>query len=72
MGNNIVSNVTKVLNRSHLEIESISAKIDRAKINGCRETHEVCVENIGIFHINGVKYAENLLGSNKHQVYKFV
>lgn len=49
MGNNIVSSVIRVFDRKHLEIESISAKIDRAQINGCREKHEVYVENIGIF-----------------------
>lgn len=49
MGNNIVSSVIKVFDRSHLEIESISAKIDRARMNGCHEKHEVCVENIGIY-----------------------
>lgn len=72
MGNNIVSNVAKIFDRGHLEIESISAKIDRAKTNGFRETHEVCVENIGEFHINGVNCARDLHGSNEHQVHKFV
>lgn len=50
MGNNIVSSVVKVFDRRNMEIDSISAKIYREQINGCREKHEVYVENpIGIF-----------------------
>lgn len=52
MGNNMVSSVIKVFDRSHLEIDSISAKIDRERINGCHEKHEVYVENFGIFRQN--------------------
>lgn len=52
MGNNIVSSVIRVFDRKHLEIESISAKIDRAQFNSCHEKHEVYVENIGVFHRN--------------------
>lgn len=59
MGNNIVSSVIRVFDRSHLEIESISAKIDRAQIKGIREKHEIYVENIGIFQTNGVNCIEN-------------
>lgn len=72
MGNNVVSSVMKVFDRSHLEIESISAKIDRAQINGCREKHEVFVENISIFHANSVKCMENSHRSDEIQVHKFV
>lgn len=62
MGNNIVSNVIKVFDRSHLEIESISAKIDRARLNGCHEKHEVYVENIGIFQtaVNDMEYSNRI------------
>lgn len=66
MGNNMVSSVIKVFDRSHLEIDSISAKIDREQINGCREKHEVYVENIGIFHKN----VENHDGNNPNQVHR--
>lgn len=72
MGNNMMSSVIKVFDRSHLEIESISAKIDRAQINGCREKHEVFVENISIFHSNSVKCMENSHRNDEIQVYKFV
>lgn len=50
MGNNVMTSVIKIFDRSHLEIDSISAKIDREKkVNGRRERHEICVENNGIF-----------------------
>lgn len=56
MGNNIVSSVVKVFDRRNIEIESISAKIYREQISGCRETHEVYVENpIGIFRTDIVE-----------------
>lgn len=56
MGNNIVSSVVKVFERRNLEIDSISAKIYREQRNGCREKHEVYVENrIGIFRPNIVE-----------------
>lgn len=67
MGNNIMSGVMKVFDRNHLEIESISARIDRERMNGCREKHEVYVENIGIFLPNMVKCVENRMGSY-HQI----
>lgn len=63
MGNNIVSNVIRVFNRSHIEIESISAKIDRERKKG--KEHEVYVENIGMFNMN-----ERLMKGNRNQVDK--
>lgn len=76
MGNSIVSSVIRVFDRSHLEIESISAKIDRQHIKGNREKHEVYVENIGIFQTNGVDYVENSNNFNnikvQHLLYKFI
>lgn len=68
MGNNIVSSVIKVFDRSHLEIESISAKIDRDRINGCHEKHEVYVENIGIYQTK-VNSMENNGRINQTQVH---
>lgn len=70
MGNNIVSSVIRVFDRSPLEIDSISAKIDRAQISGCREKHEVYVENIGLYHAKGIEYTTNSHGYNETQVHK--
>lgn len=66
MGNNIVSSVIKVFDRSHLEIESISARIDRAQSNGVRDKNEKYVENVVIFQSNSMNYIEN--GKNDVQV----
>lgn len=55
MGNSIVSSVVKVFDRRNLEIDSISAKIYREQINGCREKHEVYVENFGIYRTSIVE-----------------
>lgn len=54
-----MSSVIKVFDRSHLEIDSISAKIDREKVNGCREKHEVYVENIDMFRNYGESNGRN-------------
>lgn len=59
MGNNIVSSVMKVFDRSHSEIESISARIDRAQIKGIREKHEIYVENIGLYQSNSIKFMDS-------------
>lgn len=59
MGNNIVSSVMKVFDRSHSEIESISARIDRAQIKGIREKHEIYLDNIGIYESSSVKFMES-------------
>lgn len=66
MGNNIVSSVIKVFDRRHLEIESISARIDRAQNNGIREKNGIYVENVVIFQSNNMNYTEN--GKNDIQV----
>lgn len=68
MGNNIVSSVVKIFDRSHLEIASISGKIDRER-NGRHEKHEVYVENIGIFRTNSIRNSENNNGNNPIQVH---
>lgn len=66
MGNNIVAKVIGVFDRSPTEIQSISAKIDRAKNNGIQEKHEVYVENIGLFPKTMVDKME---GNSKNQVF---
>lgn len=65
MGNNIVSNVIRVFDSSHMEIESISGKIYRERKKGKHQEHEVYVENIGMFNMN-----ERLITKNQNQVYK--
>lgn len=72
MGNNIMSSVVRIFDRSHLEIDSISAKIDRAQINGCREKHEIYVENISLFHTNSVGYTESSHKNDENQVQNFI
>lgn len=70
MGNNVVASVIKVFDRSHNEIQSISAKIDRARGNRYQEKHEVYVENIGAFPTM-VDGAENNKAMKRIQVEKF-
>lgn len=69
MGNNIVSSVMKVFDRNHSEIESISARIDRAQIKGLREKHEIYVENIGLYQPSSVHFATSR--NNVNQVTNF-
>lgn len=70
MGNNIVSSVIKVFDRGHLEIESISAKIDRAQINGCREKHEVYMGSAGIFQTSATNVQHRNATDNKQVRWK--
>lgn len=47
MGNNIATRVRKIFYRNHLEIQSISARIERAQTDGVQEKHEVYVNSVG-------------------------
>lgn len=69
MGNNIVSSVIKVFDRGHMEIESISAKIDRDRINGNHEKHEVYVGNISMFDVKNHTFSfnRNQVDKNKNK-----
>lgn len=68
MGNSIVLSLINVFDRRHLEIESISAKIDRAQSSGCYKKHEGCVENIGKYKTNSVGLEEISYKNDRIQV----
>lgn len=49
MGNNIAVSIIKLFDRRQVEIESISGKVDRDRIRGCHERHEIFVDNFEMF-----------------------
>lgn len=65
MGNTIVTGVRRVFDRSHIEIQSISAKIEREQINGTHEKHEIYMDTMSNYglskddnNFNGIKSSQ--------------
>lgn len=59
MGNSVAAGIIRLFDRRHLEIDSISGKIDRDRSRGCYEKHEIFVENDEMFRYRNRQNSTN-------------